>query len=46
MNINEFLEIADKFFTIIHPNFCEDYDYEIFESDLWKLLRDLTSTKS
>lgn len=25
MNINEILDIAEQFFSIKHPNFCDDY---------------------
>lgn len=37
MNINEFLEIAGRFFDMKHPNFSEDYIEENDESELWKI---------
>jgi hypothetical protein len=38
MNINDLINIMEEFLSIINPNFCEDYDYENSELDLWKLL--------
>lgn len=26
MNINELLHVAEEFFKLMNPNFCEDYD--------------------
>ncbi len=37
MNINEFLEIVEEFFDLIHPNFCDDYVEEDNEFNLWKI---------
>jgi hypothetical protein len=37
MNISEFLDIAEEFFGIMHPNYCEDYIEENYESELWKI---------
>ena len=36
MNINEFFEIAEKFFDLINPNLCEEYVEEKRECELWK----------
>jgi hypothetical protein len=52
MNINEFLEIADEFFSVIHPNYCDDYieedkedkedkeDNEDNKSEFWSICED------
>jgi hypothetical protein len=40
MDINEFLEIAGRFFDMKHPNYCEDYIEENDESELWKIIED------
>lgn len=40
MNINEFFEIAERFFELMNPNLCEDYIEENEESELWKLCED------
>lgn len=37
MNINEFLDIAEEFFDMMHPNFCDDYVEENNECQLWKI---------
>jgi hypothetical protein len=50
MDINDFLEIAGRFFDMKHPTFCEDYieetelckiceDYNQ-ENELWKICED------
>ena len=41
MNINDLINITEEFLSIINPNFCQDYDYENSELELWKLLKDL-----
>ena len=44
MDINDFFNVAEDFFTIINPNICEDYDHdyddEDYESEIWKLFDD------
>jgi hypothetical protein len=37
MNINEFLDIAEEFFGIMHPNFCDDYVEKNNECQLWTI---------
>ena len=37
MNINEFLDIAEEFFGIMHPNFCDEYIEENNECQLLKI---------
>lgn len=37
MNINEFLIIAEEFFDIVHPNFCEDFVQDSVESEFWTI---------
>ena len=40
MNINEFFEIAEKFFDNINPNYCDDYIEEEFNNEFWQILED------
>ena len=43
MNINEFLEIADEFFSVLHPNYCDDYieeDKEDNKSEFWSICKE------
>jgi hypothetical protein len=40
MNINEFLEMAEMFFAMKHPNYCEDYIEEHNESELWDIIEE------
>jgi hypothetical protein len=37
MNINYTLNVVEEFLDIMYPNFCNDYDYENNESELWKI---------
>ena len=40
MNINEFLEIVEEFFDLMHPNFCDDYVEDINKCQLWTICDD------
>ena len=40
MNINHIFNLTEDFFTMINPNFCDDCDDEIEESELWKICED------
>lgn len=40
MNINELLHVAEEFFELMNPNFCQDYINENEESELWKICDD------
>jgi len=37
VSINEFFEIAEKFFAMKHPTYFEDYIEDNNESELWKI---------